>query len=128
MDCAGTAATPSTVEQRTVARWYAGLPGERGRERDRYDHLYDEKELHEWAQKIHSLVTDVRQVDVLFDNCCAGQAPINAQAFRDLLLDLVRPGRSGPGHNQPTASIEMSRSRRNKEARIPAPVPGFDAG
>lgn len=74
---------------RNAANWYAGAPGERDRGRDRYDYLYDEKELQEWAQKIRALVADVRQVYVFFNNCHAGQAPINAQAFRDLLADLA---------------------------------------
>lgn len=74
---------------RNAANWYAGAPGSRDREHDRYDYLYDEKELQEWASKIRDLVADVRQVYVFFNNCHAGQAPINAQAFQELLADLA---------------------------------------
>ncbi len=70
---------------RNAAKWYAG--GEGGS--DRYDYLYSEDELREWAQRIRQLVEETRQVYVFFNNCHAGQAPANAQAMKDLLQQLL---------------------------------------
>jgi uncharacterized protein YecE (DUF72 family) len=54
----------------------------------RYDYLYNETELREWAEKIKQLVQETRQTYVFFNNCHAGQAPVNAQAMKDLLQQL----------------------------------------
>jgi len=70
---------------RNAAHWYA-----EGRSRsDRYDYLYSEDELREWAEKIKRLVDETRLVYVLFNNCHAGQAPVNAQAMKELLQELA---------------------------------------
>jgi uncharacterized protein YecE (DUF72 family) len=52
---------------------------------DRYDYLYSESELREWAEKIRQLVQETRRTYVFFNNCHAGQAPANAQAMKELL-------------------------------------------
>jgi uncharacterized protein YecE (DUF72 family) len=70
---------------RNAAAWYAG--GEGGS--DRYDYLYSESELREWAEKIKQMVQDARQTWVFFNNCHAGQAPVNAQAMKDLLAQML---------------------------------------
>jgi uncharacterized protein YecE (DUF72 family) len=70
---------------RNSAAWYAG--GEGGA--DRYDYSYSESELREWAEKIKQLVQETRQTYVFFNNCHAGQAPVNAQAMKDLLAQLL---------------------------------------
>lgn len=70
---------------RNAATWYAR--GEASS--DRYDYLYSDDELREWAEKIRALLQDVRQTYVFFNNCHAGQAPANAQAMKDLLDSLL---------------------------------------
>lgn len=70
---------------RNAATWYAGREGGS----DRYDYLYSEPELREWADKIKQLVEETRQTYVFFNNCHAGQAPANAQAMKDLLAQLL---------------------------------------
>jgi uncharacterized protein YecE (DUF72 family) len=74
---------------RNAAHWYAGGPSASSR----YDYLYSETELREWAEKIRNLVAETRQTYVFFNNCHAGQAPANAQAMKDLLLQLWESGR-----------------------------------
>jgi uncharacterized protein YecE (DUF72 family) len=70
---------------RNAVNWYAT-----GREASaRYDYLYNEDELRQWAEKIRRLVEKTRQVYVFFNNCHAGQAPANAQAMKDLLAQLL---------------------------------------
>ena len=61
--------------------WYAKTP-EQG---DRYDYLYNESELQEWAQRVREMIRETRRVFVLFNNCHAGKAPANAQAFQEML-------------------------------------------
>jgi uncharacterized protein YecE (DUF72 family) len=66
---------------RNARTWYARSP----EEGDRYDYLYDESELQEWAQRIRRLIRETRRVFVLFNNCHAGKAPANAQAMKEIL-------------------------------------------
>jgi uncharacterized protein YecE (DUF72 family) len=54
---------------------------------DRYDYLYRDAELREWAQRIRDLAQDTRHVFVFFNNCHAGKAPANAQAMQSLLAE-----------------------------------------
>lgn len=54
---------------------------------DRYDYLYRDDELREWAQRIRDLSGDVRQIFVFFNNCHAGKAPANAQTMQSLLTE-----------------------------------------
>jgi uncharacterized protein YecE (DUF72 family) len=61
--------------------WYAKDPAQG----DRYDYLYGESELQEWAQRIRQMIQETRRVFVLFNNCHAGKAPANAQAMQEML-------------------------------------------
>lgn len=66
---------------RNARTWYTKSP----EEGDRYDYLYDESELQEWARRIRQLLQETRRVFVLFNNCHAGKAPANAQAMKEIL-------------------------------------------
>ena len=65
--------------------WGAGHGGG-----DRYDYLYSEEELKEWAQKIRDLSAQTPKTFVFFNNCHVGQAATNARLMRRL-LDLPEP-------------------------------------
>jgi len=52
---------------------------------DRYDYLYSEGELKDWAAKIARLADQVKKTYVFFNNCHAGQAARNAQMMKTLL-------------------------------------------
>jgi uncharacterized protein YecE (DUF72 family) len=69
---------------RNATNWHAQGRGHS----DRYDYLYSDEELREWAAKIRRMMDEARQVFVLFNNCHAGQAPANAQAMKELLQQL----------------------------------------
>ena len=66
---------------RNAQTWFHAGP-EQG---DRYDYLYSEDELREWVTRIRQLVQETRTTYVFFNNCHAGKAPANAQAFKELL-------------------------------------------
>lgn len=52
---------------------------------ERYDYLYSRKELEEWQPKVLKLMSQTRRTMVLFNNCHAGQAVINARMLRELM-------------------------------------------
>lgn len=52
---------------------------------ERYDYLYSETELAEWAAKINGLASAVEKTYVFFNNCHAGQAATNAGQMMGLL-------------------------------------------
>jgi uncharacterized protein YecE (DUF72 family) len=52
---------------------------------ERYDYLYNEAELTEWAEKIKRLAGEVEKTYVFFNNCHAGQAASNAEQMLGLL-------------------------------------------
>jgi len=52
---------------------------------DRYDYLYSEDELKEWAAKIKTMSRKAKKTFVFFNNCHAGQAARNASLMKDLL-------------------------------------------
>jgi uncharacterized protein YecE (DUF72 family) len=90
---------------RNAKSWYAGdgrAAGAKGaggvketaappkpREREhrllRYDYLYSETELKEWADKIRDLNAKTQKTFVFFNNCHAGQAATSAKLMRTLL-------------------------------------------
>ena len=51
----------------------------------RYDYLYSEAELKEWAEKIRELNAKTQKTFVFFNNCHAGQAATSAKLMRTLL-------------------------------------------
>jgi uncharacterized protein YecE (DUF72 family) len=65
----------------------AAAPKSGGRDRQllRYDYLYTEAELKEWAEKIRDLNAKTQKTFVFFNNCHAGQAATGAKLMRTLL-------------------------------------------
>ncbi|MBI4286328.1 MAG: DUF72 domain-containing protein [Chloroflexi bacterium] len=49
---------------------------------ERFNYLYSEDELKEWVSPIHKLAVSVGQVHVLFNNCYADKAVVNARQMR----------------------------------------------
>jgi len=69
---------------RNAAKWW-----EHDHAWERYDYLYSQSELEEWIPKIRGLAAKASKTYVLFNNCHAGQAAINARMLQDMLkLDL----------------------------------------
>ncbi|MFN8547681.1 MAG: DUF72 domain-containing protein [Candidatus Eisenbacteria bacterium] len=64
---------------RNEASWWGGDNAER------YNYLYSEEELREWAEKIRALETKSREVLVFFNNCHSGRAAQNAKRMAELL-------------------------------------------
>ncbi len=52
---------------------------------DRYDYLYSEQELRDWAEKIRDLAMKTKKTFVFFNNCHVGQAATGAKLMRRLL-------------------------------------------
>ena len=53
---------------------------------ERFNYLYTEEELKEWVPKIEELTSKTRQLHVLFNNCYADKAVVNARQTK-LMLD-----------------------------------------
>jgi uncharacterized protein YecE (DUF72 family) len=64
---------------RNAATWFQG-----NREL-RYNYLYSDAELEEWAAKIRGIAAQTRDTFVFFNNCHAGHAARNAGRMRELL-------------------------------------------
>ena len=60
-------------------------PGPSGSSSDRYDYLYSEAELNEWAVKIREMASKAKKTFVFFNNCHVGQAATGAKLMRRLL-------------------------------------------
>lgn len=56
-----------------------------GSKEDRFRHTYTAGELREWRPRLASLAARVRQVHVLFNNCCADAAVRAAETMKDLM-------------------------------------------
>jgi len=52
---------------------------------ERFNYLYSENDLREWAPKIRELAAKTRQLHVLFNNCYGDKAVVNARQTRMLL-------------------------------------------
>ncbi len=52
---------------------------------ERFNYLYDEKELEEWKPKIEHLKAKTEQVHVLFNNCYQDKAVVNAKQMKEML-------------------------------------------
>ncbi len=65
-------------------------PPSRDRQLLRYDYLYSESELKEWADKIRDLNQKTQKTFVFFNNCHAGHAATGAKLMRKL-LELPEP-------------------------------------
>jgi uncharacterized protein YecE (DUF72 family) len=53
---------------------------------ERFDYLYSEDELQEWATRIRELASTTRQLHALFNNCFADKAVVNARQMK-LMVD-----------------------------------------
>lgn len=67
---------------RNAERWWDGDSS------TRYDYLYTENELREWARRIHDTAARTRQTFVFFNNCHGGSAPRNAEQMQAILGSL----------------------------------------
>ncbi len=64
---------------------------------ERFDYLYSEEELEEWAPRVQRLAEDSREVHVLMNNCRHDYAVRNARQMTDRLgLTAGRHGTRGP--------------------------------
>lgn len=52
----------------------------------RFNYLYDQGELAEWVPKARDIASKTRQLHVLFNNCYADKAVVNARQVK-LMLD-----------------------------------------
>jgi uncharacterized protein YecE (DUF72 family) len=52
---------------------------------EKYRYRYSEKELQEWAPKVRKLAAEADTTHVLFNNCYADDAQVNARQLADLL-------------------------------------------
>lgn len=79
--------TNTAAGRRAALRGSAASPGASKGERRllRYDYLYSEAELKEWAEKIRELNAKTQKTFVFFNNCHAGQAATSAKLMRTLL-------------------------------------------
>ncbi|GAA3456918.1 DUF72 domain-containing protein [Dactylosporangium matsuzakiense] len=58
---------------------------ERGSKEDKFRYAYSERELIDWAARLHMLAADADEVHVLMNNCCAGQAQRDAARLMELV-------------------------------------------
>ncbi|MFW6125562.1 MAG: DUF72 domain-containing protein [Chloroflexota bacterium] len=52
---------------------------------ERFDYLYTEEEMQEWVPRIRQLASQTKQVHVLFNNCYADKAVVNAGQMKSML-------------------------------------------
>ncbi|MEW6574213.1 MAG: DUF72 domain-containing protein [Bacillota bacterium] len=52
---------------------------------ERYDYLYDEKELAEWVPRAHNIARGANRVFIAFNNHPRAQAVCNARTFRNMI-------------------------------------------
>lgn len=57
---------------------------------ERYDYLYSSEELVEWVPRVRDMDERTKKTYVLYNNCHAGQAAVNARMMLDL-LGLAQP-------------------------------------
>lgn len=71
---------------RNAETWYGGDSSER------YNYLYTEEQLKEWAPKISNLANSTQDTFVFFNNCHAGYAARNAKTMQNILQpELFKP-------------------------------------
>ncbi len=71
---------------RNAAKWW-----KHDHASERYDYLYSEEELQEWAPKVRKLDESAGKTYVLFNNCHEGKAARNSLMMQDL-LGIARSG------------------------------------
>jgi len=67
---------------RDADKWYGGDA------KERYNYLYAEAELAEWAPKVKKLDDVTESAYVFFNNCHAGHAAVNAEQFQTMLRSI----------------------------------------
>ncbi len=67
---------------------------------ERFDYLYREEELGEWAQRVRRLAEEAREVHVLFNNCHRDYAVQNARQIGEMLGAGHGSGVTGQGQGQ----------------------------
>ena len=73
---------------RNYKKWYAKVK----RTGDRFDYLYSEEELRDWAPKAEELASQAREVHLLFNNNNRNYAVQNGQQLRLILQEQIRSG------------------------------------
>jgi uncharacterized protein YecE (DUF72 family) len=57
----------------------------------RYDYLYTETELKDWAPRITEMAGKAKRVIIFMNNCHMGQAARNARMLQDMFADVAHP-------------------------------------
>lgn len=70
---------------RNKAMWYSPLTGSH-----RYDYLYDDEELEEWAQRIEGALGTARKVYIFTNNCHKGSSFVNGLRLKQRFEQTVR--------------------------------------
>jgi uncharacterized protein YecE (DUF72 family) len=81
----GGAASPARIGRGLGRRAGADARAAAPPSSDRYDYLYSEQELRDWAEKIRELAMKSKKTFVFFNNCHVGQAATGAKLMRRLL-------------------------------------------
>jgi len=79
---------------------------------ERYDYLYSDEELREWAERIRALAGHVRSVYVIANNHYKGQAACNAIELKSLLAEDLSPPRRRSLRRTPVSDRARSREGR----------------
>jgi uncharacterized protein YecE (DUF72 family) len=68
---------------------------------DRFDYLYTEDELAEWAPRVRELAASADVTWVMFNNCKYDYAPRNAREIATILGDIAEPYGGGEQPHEP---------------------------
>lgn len=72
---------------------------DKGREPwERYNYLYSEEELSQWASDVSKMAEETERVYVIFNNHYKGQAPANARMFEGMLKAIIGDGLKSVSH------------------------------
>jgi uncharacterized protein YecE (DUF72 family) len=88
------------LHTRNAIKWYKSGP-------ERYDYDYSDAELDEWINLLQAAESKSRRAVVIFNNCVRNQAAVNAQRFRQRLIERaslleVIPPPGSPAPRQPS--------------------------
>ena len=70
--------------------WHSSPEGKESGHTSRYDYIYSELELTEWANRIIRILKFVDVIYVFFNNCVKGQAVTNALYLKGVLEKLIK--------------------------------------
>jgi uncharacterized protein YecE (DUF72 family) len=88
---------------RNTEKWRA--PATRN---ERYDYRYSDAELEDWVPKVAEMAEQAEHVYVYYNNHFRGQAPANAERFRELLSSYIR----GKLSKKPRAAVPSADGTR----------------